>query len=88
VVVVRIGPVAVLDAHVRRFNDAGVSGDFAAMVGSFTADAEIVFEGVPVGPFHGREAIAAPYASRPPTDAVRLLGVPRLHGEAVESDYG
>ena len=57
------------------------------MVRGFTPDAEMVFEGVPVGPFLGREAIAAAYASRPPADEVRLLGRPRMEGETVESDY-
>jgi hypothetical protein len=85
-VVVTIGPVAVLDAHVRRFNDAVVSGDFSAMVRGFTPDAEMVFEGVPIGPFIGQEAIAAAYASRPPTDEVRLLGLLRVEGETVESE--
>ena len=48
----RIKPVAVLNAHVHRFNDAIRSGDFAAMVAGFTPDAEMAFEGVPVGQAH------------------------------------
>jgi hypothetical protein len=48
----------------------------------------MVFEGVPVGPFHGREAIAAAYSGRPPTDAVCVLGRPRVQDETVQSDYG
>jgi hypothetical protein len=78
---------AVLGVHVRRFNAAVRSGDFTAMVAGFTPDAEMVFEGVPVGPFVGREAIAAAYASQPATDEVRLLGTPHVDGELVESDY-
>jgi hypothetical protein len=61
-------PAAVLDAHVRRFNAAVRSNDFSRKVAGFTPDAEMAFEGVPVGPFVGREAIAEAYAtSRPPT---------------------
>ena len=82
-----VGPIAVLDAHVRRFNEAVRSGDFAEMVRGFTPDAEMVFEGVPVGPFVGRDAIAEAYALQPPSDEVRLLGAPRVEGERVDSDY-
>jgi steroid Delta-isomerase len=82
-----IDPVDVLEAHVRRFNEGVRSGDFAEMVQGFTPDAEMVFEGVPVGPFIGREAIAEAYSRQPPDDEVRLLGTPRVDGECVESDY-
>lgn len=85
--VVSVDPVAVLQAHVRRFNDAVRSGDFAEMVRGFAPDAEMEFQGVPVGPFFGRDAIAEAYERRPPSDEVRLLGEPRMDGDTVESDY-
>ena len=56
------------------------------MVRGFAPDAEMVFEGVPVGLFVGREAIAEAYALQPPSDEVRLLGAPRMEGESVDSD--
>ncbi len=80
-------PAAVLADHVRRFNDAVRSGDFGEMVDGFAPDAEMSFEDVPVGPFAGRDAIAAAYAARPPDDEIRLLGEPRVDGETVETDY-
>jgi steroid Delta-isomerase len=80
-------PVAVLSAHVRRFNDAVRSHDFAEMIEGFAAEAEMDFAGVPVGPFVGRDAIAEAYRDQPPDDEVRLLGPPRVQGEVVESDY-
>jgi steroid delta-isomerase len=80
-------PVAVLKAHVRRFNEAVRSGDYSELIAGFAPDAEMAFEGVPVGPFAGREAIAQAYAAQPPDDEVRLLGEPRVDGETVESDY-
>jgi steroid delta-isomerase len=73
--------------HVRRFNEGVRSGDFEPMLASFAPDAEMVFEGVPVGPFRGRDAIAAAYAERPPDDDIVLLGEPRAEGEESESDY-
>jgi steroid delta-isomerase len=62
-----------LQRHVERFNRGVRSGDFGEMVSFFAEDAELVFEGIPVGPFHGREAIASAYAEQPPDDAIVLL---------------
>jgi steroid Delta-isomerase len=62
-----------LEAHVERFNHGVRSGDFGPMVAAFSEDAELVFQGIPVGPFLGREAIGAAYAERPPDDEIVLL---------------
>ncbi|HEX6663901.1 MAG TPA: nuclear transport factor 2 family protein [Gaiellaceae bacterium] len=59
--------------HVARFNAAVESGDWAPMLEQFADDAELEFRGLPVGPFSGRDAIAAAYADQPPDDMVRLL---------------
>ena len=76
-----------LAEHVQRFNEAVRSGEYGPMLATFAADAEMVFEGVPVGPFVGREAIAAAYAAQPPDDEVVLLGEPRMEGDVEEADY-
>jgi hypothetical protein len=62
-----------LEAHVARFNDGVRSGDFGPMVAAFADDAELDFEGIPVGPFRGREEIREAYAARPPDDEIVLL---------------
>ena len=67
--------VALLTDHVARFNAGVRSGDFGPMVEGFTDDAELVFEGIPVGPFRGRAAIAAAYRDQPPDDEIELLDV-------------
>ena len=67
--------VALLAAHVEQFNAGVRSGDFGPMVDWFTEDAELAFDGIPVGPFHGREAIAAAYRTQPPDDEIELLDV-------------
>ena len=67
--------VALLTDHVARFNAGVRSGDFGPMVDGFTEDAELIFEGIPVGPFRGREAIAAAYRTQPPDDEIELLDV-------------
>lgn len=59
--------------HVERFNHGVRSGDFGEMVSFFAEDAELVFEGIPVGPFQGREAIGEAYATQPPDDEIVLL---------------
>jgi hypothetical protein len=62
-----------LGEHVDRFNVGVRSGDFSQMLELFTDDAVLEFEGVPVGPFHGREAIAAAYRDQPPDDEIEVL---------------
>ena len=76
---------AFLARHVVTFNDAVRSGDFAPLVALFADDATLEFVGVAVGPFVGRDAIAAAYAAQPPTDTMEVLAV-RVEddGSAVE----
>jgi steroid delta-isomerase len=75
-------------AHVERFNAAVRSGDFSPMVeAGFADDAELAFEGVPVGPFRGKEAISAAYAEQPPDDEVRILRTTQSGDEMVVVDY-
>jgi steroid Delta-isomerase len=62
-------------AHVERFNTAQRSGDWAPFVAAFTEDAVMTFAGVPIGPYHGRAAIAEAYETRPPTDTMRATSV-------------
>lgn len=64
-----------LAGHVERFNSGVRSGDFGPMLELFTADAVLEFRGVPVGPFHGRDAIAEAYAAQPPDDQIEVLEI-------------
>lgn len=61
--------------HVAAFNDAVRSGSWSAFAERFAPDATLAFEGVPVGPFHGRDAIASAYDARPPTDTMDVLSI-------------
>jgi steroid Delta-isomerase len=61
--------------HVAAFNATVRSGEWAEFAGRFTADATMRFVGVPVGPFTGREAIAAGYAAQPPSDTLTVTHV-------------
>ena len=76
-----------LREHVERFNAGVRSGDFGPMVDGFAEDAEMAFEGVPAGPFHGRQGIAAAYRDQPPDDEVVLLDVREDDGGGVRAGY-
>jgi steroid Delta-isomerase len=62
-----------LTEHLARFNEAVRSGDFDPMLELFSEDAELAFEGVPVGPFHGLDAIRQAYRESPPDDQIDAL---------------
>lgn len=52
------------------------------MLAGFDDDAEMEFQGVPVGPFHGRAAIAEAYRAQPPDDELRVLEQREREGRA------
>jgi len=58
--------------HVTAFNDSVRSGDWDAFADRFAPDATMRFTGIPVGPFTGREAIAAGYANQSPSDTLTV----------------
>ncbi|WP_306209699.1 nuclear transport factor 2 family protein [Actinoplanes sp. RD1] len=60
-------------AHIDRFNTAVHTGDWSPVVTTLHPDAVMTFTPVPVGPFAGRDAIAAAYAENPPDDTMRIL---------------
>ena len=66
---------ALLRRYIAQLNHGVRSGDFTSMLADLTDDARLVFEGIPVGPFRGREAIGAAYRLQPPDDELELLRV-------------
>jgi steroid delta-isomerase len=62
-------------AHCDRFNTAVRTGDWAPFVATFADGGHMEFGDVPIGPFHGREAIAAAYAENPPDDTLTVESV-------------
>ena len=75
-----------LHAHVDRFNSGVRTGDFGPMLTTFAEDAELEFVGVPVGPFHGRPAIAEAYRTRPPDDEILIVDS-RADGDELIAGY-
>ena len=76
-----------IDLYIEAHNTAVRTGDWAAFAEWFTDDAEVRFEGVPVGPFRGRNEIRQAYAERPPDDEVEIRNV-RGDGSHTTADYG
>jgi steroid delta-isomerase len=62
-----------LEREVAAFNEGVRTGDWSALVALLAEDAVFEFDGIPVGPFHGRDAIAEAYRSMPPDDEIVLL---------------
>jgi steroid delta-isomerase len=75
-----------LDDHVESFNAGVRTGDWSSMLERFADDAEMEFRGVPVGPFHGKEAIAEAYRAQPPDDELGVLEERERDGR-VEARY-
>jgi len=61
--------------HVELFNRSVTSGDWDEFLTHFHPDAVMTFEGVPAGPYVGRDAIAEGYRTNPPTDTMRIRSV-------------
>jgi hypothetical protein len=68
-------------------NECVRTGDWKPLGEWFTDDAELAFQGVPVGPFTGREEIAEAYERQPPDDEVVIFGVEEERAEVV-ARYG
>lgn len=82
----RMADTSLLHRHVELFNAGVRSGDFEPMLTQFADDADLVFQGISVGPFHGRQAILDAYRAQPPDDQIDLLAV-RPRPSEIEADY-
>jgi steroid Delta-isomerase len=80
-------PVRLLHDYVGDFNECVRTGNWSQLASWFVDDAELVFDGVPVGPFVGRDAILAAYRERPPDDQVVTFRTADRGGE-VSALYG
>lgn len=73
----------ILNRHVSLFNDGVRTGNFGPMTSHFVDNAEMRFEGIPVGPFKGRRAIEQAYSKQPPDDEIVVLNVREEPGRNV-----
>jgi steroid delta-isomerase len=79
--------VSPIDAYIADHNAGVRTGEWSRFAAWFTDDAEVRFEGVPVGPFRGRDEIRAAYERRPPDDEVEIRNV-REQPDRTTADYG
>jgi ketosteroid isomerase-like protein len=83
----RSRPLKPIDAYIADHNEGVRTGDWSRFADWFTDDAEMHFEGAPVGPFRGREEIQHAYEERPPDDEIEIRNV-RSDGNSTTADYG
>jgi len=77
-----------LHDYVAAHNECVRTGDWEPLGERFAEDAELEFEGVPVGPFSGREEIAAAYRERPLDDEVLIFDAQEQAGGRIVAGYG
>jgi steroid Delta-isomerase len=80
--------VALLHDYVTVHNECVRTGDWEPLGEWFADDAELLFDGVPVGPFSGRERILAAYRERPPDDEVLVFAVEQEDSATIVALYG
>jgi steroid Delta-isomerase len=64
-----------VDEHFALFNAAVRSHDWTAFLATLAPGAVMRFEGVPAGPYTGRDEIARAYAEQPPSDTMTSQSV-------------
>jgi RimJ/RimL family protein N-acetyltransferase len=79
--------IGLLHDYVTVHNECVRTGDWKPLSEWFTDDAELAFDGVPVGPFSGRDEIARAYRERPPDDEVVIFSTDE-EGARVVARYG
>jgi len=72
--------------YVARHNQGVRTGDWEPLGECLAEDARLEFDGVPAGPFAGREEILDAYRERPPDDEVRVLSAEET-ADGVDADY-
>jgi RimJ/RimL family protein N-acetyltransferase len=78
---------ALLHEYVMTHNECVRTGDWQPLGKWFADDAELAFDGVPVGPFRGRAEILAAYQQQPPDDEVVVFDA-RAEEAQVVASYG
>lgn len=73
--------------HCELFNASVASGDWNPFLATFTDDARMVLVSTPLPPIVGREAMAAAYAKRPPTDTMTIDRVEAVDDDTARSHF-
>jgi len=81
------GPILLLHDYVGVHNECVRTGDWQPLGALFVDDAELAFDGAPIGPFRGADVIAGAYRDRPPDDIVLTFSADE-EDDAVVAEYG
>lgn len=76
-----------LERHVELFNEAVRTGDYTPYLQTFADHAVMIFEDVPMGPFHGLSEIVQAYATRPPNDTMALIDMEEIGTDGVKAVF-
>jgi steroid Delta-isomerase len=76
-----------VEDHTSLFNACVASSDWSPFVVTFTDDAVMRFVNVPAGPYEGRAAIAAAYATTPPDDTMHITSVEELAPDTARARF-
>ena len=78
-----------LERYQREHNRLvrGEAPNPGSLLSLFAPDAEMVFEGVDVGPFEGSAAIGRAFKDRPPTDELTLSPARPVDETTIVADY-
>jgi steroid Delta-isomerase len=72
--------------HQMLFNEGVRTGDFGPWLDTFTDDVAVTYTGLPIGPLHGRDAVAEVYAQHPPSSPMRIESS-KIDGDRVTGDF-
>lgn len=76
-----------VERWIAAVNEGIRTGHWTAISELLRDDAEMEFDGIPVGPFAGRDAIVEAYRTQPPDDVFLLLGPVTREGAWLVSTY-
>jgi hypothetical protein len=82
------GVVARLEEYVEAHNKGRKTRSFAALASLFHREGELVFVGIPIGPFVGRERIEKAFVASPPSDDLVLFEPSEPETDVAECGYG
>jgi steroid delta-isomerase len=74
---------AFLERHVEKHNEAVRTSEFGSFLAMYADNAVMSFDDLPIGPFHGKEAIIDAYSEQPPNDTMWLIDMHEVGDDGV-----
>jgi hypothetical protein len=77
-----------LEEYVRRHDEGVRKGEFAPLAALFDVNASMLFVGVPLGPFYGRDAIHQAFREQPPSGELQIISLDEGRDRTVRATFG